>query len=257
MSKKIRILRNYMFITDTDSGKTEVWSPAHTLRYEVDTLGNVTFFKSDKNDPIGIVKGYNFTNAVDLNDLAFVDEPTFHDWLNSNTGFKTASGGSGAEVGATQQVGTFASLIAGDTIGDLAYVENSQGSKWLPGTYGGTYYPSGWYLWSGSAWESDKNAIAKALNNQNKAIKIVTNNYLITDADFTILADGSANTVTSTLPPTPIHGDIYNVKAIDTTFACDVSGNGLNIDGSPSNVALLLTDSLTFQYDSTYGWAII
>jgi len=47
--------------------------------------------------------------------------------------------------------------------GDLAYVKNSQGTKWLPFSSGGTYYPSGLYLYSGG-WVSDRNAISIQFN---------------------------------------------------------------------------------------------
>lgn len=49
---------------------------------------------------------------------------------------------------------------------DLAYVENSQGTSWLPTTLGGTYYPSGWYIYTGTAWVSDRNDIAAALSDK-------------------------------------------------------------------------------------------
>lgn len=51
----------------------------------------------------------------------------------------------------------------GDFPGQLAYVIDSEGTAWLPGTLGGTYYPKGHYVWTGSAWLADKNAVAKQL----------------------------------------------------------------------------------------------
>jgi len=50
---------------------------------------------------------------------------------------------------------------------DIAYVRSSQGTSWLPGTLGGTYFPAGAYIWDGAAWVSDRNAIASFLE-QNK-----------------------------------------------------------------------------------------
>jgi len=49
------------------------------------------------------------------------------------------------------------------TAGTLAYCFSSQGTKWLPGTLGGNYYPQGIYVSDGSAWVSDRNAIAEQL----------------------------------------------------------------------------------------------
>lgn len=39
--------------------------------------------------------------------------------------------------------------------GDFAFVFNSQGTKWLPGTIGGSYYPSGFYVFNGVSWQMD------------------------------------------------------------------------------------------------------
>lgn len=56
--------------------------------------------------------------------------------------------------------------IAAPEAGDIAKVKNSQGTKWLPGSLGGTYYPSGFYEYSGTQWEMDKTIeeIANQLN---------------------------------------------------------------------------------------------
>lgn len=63
-------------------------------------------------------------------------------------------------IGLTQKVPSFSDLVSGVLEGDLAYVENSEGTAWLPGTVGGSYYPKGWYVWNGTDWVSDRNAIA-------------------------------------------------------------------------------------------------
>ena len=69
----------------------------------------------------------------------------------------------GSSGGAYQVSDTFTTLINGTNIGDLAYINNSEGTRWLPGTLLGTYYPSGWYRWNGTNWVSDRNAIAEQL----------------------------------------------------------------------------------------------
>lgn len=62
-----------------------------------------------------------------------------------------------------QRVNVYADLQAGSYIGELAYVNNSSGTQWLPSTLGGTYRPRGWYLWNGTEWVSDRNNIANAI----------------------------------------------------------------------------------------------
>lgn len=72
-------------------------------------------------------------------------------------------GGLGSGINITQKVNQFNDLQDGSIDGDLAYVENSQGTQWLPNNLGGTYYPAGWYIWNGTDWVSDRNAIANQL----------------------------------------------------------------------------------------------
>lgn len=69
--------------------------------------------------------------------------------------------GTASEVG--QRAATYSALYPGINVGELAYVNQSQGTQWLPGTLGGTYYPQGWYLWTGSEWVSDRNSIVNQL----------------------------------------------------------------------------------------------
>lgn len=66
-------------------------------------------------------------------------------------------------------VDAFANLagIVDQNPGDVARVKNAQGIKWLPGTLGGTYYPSGFYEWDGAEWVMDDTLemVAEELDN--------------------------------------------------------------------------------------------
>lgn len=95
---------------------------------------------------------------VDSNNTPFTD---LSDLLRK--GVPIISFSTDAKIGLTQRVDTFGDLVSGTLEGDLAYVEDSQGTQWLPNTLGGTYYPAGWYVWNGVSWVSDRNAIAKQL----------------------------------------------------------------------------------------------
>lgn len=57
----------------------------------------------------------------------------------------------------------YSQLPDGKSVGNLAYANSSEGTYWLPGTVGGSYYPAGWYLWTGALWKSDRNSIANQL----------------------------------------------------------------------------------------------
>tara|TARA_R110000744_G_C19319150_1_gene557422 strand:- start:664 stop:1560 length:897 start_codon:yes stop_codon:yes gene_type:complete len=70
---------------------------------------------------------------------------------------------SGTSSSVGQRAANYSSLTEGSVVGELAYCNQSQGTQWLPYTLGGTYYPSGWYLWDGSVWISDRNNIVNQL----------------------------------------------------------------------------------------------
>lgn len=71
-------------------------------------------------------------------------------------------------------------LITGVKTGDFAYVFNSQGTAWLPGSLGGSYYPSGFYIYDGAVWKMDQTIrdIAQELANGSGAI-IYSNSWSI------------------------------------------------------------------------------
>ena len=69
-------------------------------------------------------------------------------------------GGLGNGIVITQQVLQFSNLEDGENLGDLSYVEESQGVSWNPFS---TYKPAGWYVWDGTEWISDRNAITNQL----------------------------------------------------------------------------------------------
>ena len=87
-----------------------------------------------------------------------------------------------------------------------------------------------------------------------KSIRTETSDYTIVSTDYKVLADASNNTVDILLPADPNHGQIFEVYCIDSTFTCTVKRNGKNINGSASDKVLTITESVTLQYDETYGW---
>src|SRR5690606_35461434 len=65
----------------------------------------------------------------------------------------SGSGGSGSGTGFSGVVNTYSDLPAPATsAGEFYYVQNSQGTSWLPGSLGGTYYPKGVYYSTGTDW---------------------------------------------------------------------------------------------------------
>ena len=113
------------------------------------------------------------------------EQETFVNFLQSSTRF-------------IQQITTsYSALREGDREGSLAYVENSEGTAWLPYNVGGTYYPKGWYIWDGAEWISSKSNVAAALDAaqntgsllQGDNISLLTNDsgYTSFDGDYASL----------------------------------------------------------------------
>jgi hypothetical protein len=99
--------------------------------------------------------------------------------------------------------------------------------------------------------------IADIYNSLTSSVRTETADYEMVAGDVTVLVDTTSGAVTLTLPATPSQAQTAIVKCIDATNTCTVARNGNNIDGAASDQTLTLNESLTLQYDSTFGWAII
>ena len=79
---------------------------------------------------------------------------------------KSVSGGGSGSQPFAFTADNYTALLAktGMVSGDVAYVSNSQGTQWLPGTVGGNYYANGIYLYTSGSWTSDRNAISYELH---------------------------------------------------------------------------------------------
>lgn len=144
--------------------------------------------------------------------------------LSDVINFNTASGGSGA---ITQTASSFSNFTAGTNVGDIAYAINSEGTKWLPFTLGGTYYPKGFYQWDGANWVSDRNGIAEALYNLDNAVK---NQVVIVK---------SASQLSGTLDSTKVY---FIDGQIDMgTTQIKVPQGGLTIEGHGYDISKLFS----------------
>lgn len=150
----------------------------------------------------------NSTFLVNLDQLSFAEileltpekgrvvyDTTFNVERTYN-GIEWVTGG-GGNIG--QRAVTYSDLNPGALVGEIAYVNQSQGTQWLPGTVGGTYYPSGWYLWTGEEWVSDRDGIVEQIQFNidgivDKADAIHTHTKAnitdFNDADYASQADG-------------------------------------------------------------------
>lgn len=109
-----------------------------------------------------------FTDLRDEQGGTFASVDLSLDYLSEFVGSFNLDGQSGqnpSEALFSTTADNYNALIVndGENVGDLAYAFNEQGTKWLPGGLGGTYYPQGVYVWDGFNWVSDRTAISEQL----------------------------------------------------------------------------------------------
>lgn len=73
--------------------------------------------------------------------------------------------GSGGGGGSILTVDFFTDLPNGVDNDSTAFVLYKQGTKWLPGSLGGTYYPAGWYIYRAGNWTSIEVPVDEELKN--------------------------------------------------------------------------------------------
>jgi hypothetical protein len=114
-----------------------------------------------------------------------------------NGSFKAVSGGSGGTGSTITVVSNYTALPNPTTVSlEFFYVSEYQGTKWMPGTIGGTYYPKGIYHSNGVTWsyiESPYQATQAEVNsgvNNDKYLTPLTLNSASKWADNLNLAKG-------------------------------------------------------------------
>lgn len=108
------------------------------------------------------------TNLQDGDVLIY--DTTTGKWIN---GAMSGGGGSSISVVANYSALPSASINSGK----FYWASNSQGTKWLPGSVGGTYYPNGLYYSNGTSWEyfeSPYQATQSEVNTGTNTDKFVT-----------------------------------------------------------------------------------
>ena len=96
-------------------------------------------------------------------------------------------------------------------VGDLAYVKDSEGTKWAPGSLFGTYYPAGVYVYDGVDWVSDRNAIVDQLE-KSRAISSVNDPTVTDDLSTGLHQVGQSWVNTNT-------GDVFAARSLSVGAA--------------------------------------
>ena len=172
------------------------------------------------------------------------------DFYTVNTGFffeVTNGSGDTGSIPANQFVANYSSLPDPTTVPYQIWIcENAEGTQWLPGSLGGTYYPEGGYVSNGTKWIYHKDNYQATQNEVN--IGTVTNKWL---SPFTFENASKWNTKENIL----VSGT--NIKTIngDTILGSGdliISGGGSsNLDGLTDVIITTPINGQTLSYDGT------
>ena len=172
------------------------------------------------------------------------------DFYTVNTGFffeVTNGSGDTGSIPANQFVANYSALPDPTTIPYQIWIcENAEGTQWLPGSLGGTYYPEGGYVSNGTKWIYHKDNYQATQNEVN--IGTVTNKWL---SPFTFENASKWNTKENIL----VSGT--NIKTIngDTILGSGdliISGGGSsNLDGLTDVIITTPINGQTLSYDGT------
>lgn len=85
-------------------------------------------------------------------------------------------------------------LVENPTLYDFYVVEEEQGTRWLPGSLGGTFYDKGIYYWNGTTWVFDNASLYKGLEDLIQAFNghthIKADIIDFNDSDYATAAQG-------------------------------------------------------------------
>jgi hypothetical protein len=141
----------------------------------------------------------------------------------------------------------------------LAYVENSQGTFWLPGGMGGNFYSKGVYMYNGANWDSSVDEIAKQLEeNTNDIMSLQTalTNHVndLANPHDTTIANLDDTTITN-----PLNGEIIKYSGgawINTAASIGVpTFNTINWNVTVDTLPITSTavDFLTIDFSNFNG----
>lgn len=136
-------------------------------------------------------------------------------------------------------VENFSSLpLPSASIGKFYWCSNSQGTKWLPGSLGGTFYNKGMYYSNGIAWEfinvpnqATQPEVDTGSNNDKFVTPLTLKNSPVNDATQSALSgkENLTNKVTSITGAVGTYPDTPTVKNYVDTFVVPLVSTGTSI----------------------------
>ena len=153
---KIYKKNNYIIITGPDIISEFPITNIYVDKQEL-TNEYYIYFNSVTSKCVAIV---SVPNILKENDTPYTQEE-WETFYTVNTGFffNVGGGGDTGSIPADQFVDTYSDLPDPTTvIYQIWIVKNSEGTSWLPGSLGGTYYPEGGYASDGIKWVYHKDS---------------------------------------------------------------------------------------------------
>ena len=226
---KLEIKGNFLKITDNINNNNRLLIRGIT-KYDFKNNDTILLLKTEQGTN-QVTNKYKVSVLVDETDTPFASLVALETFLSDNLGFSNG-GGNGTGVTISQQAINYSAFVAGDNVGDLAYAEQSEGTSWLPGSLGGTYYPSGLYLWDGVNWVSSRDAIS----NQLELSKL--------DNRIHIRQDNAISILGGTIDPTK---EYFLDGIIDMgSTSIEIPSGGINLKGYDFNVSGLVSSESNY-----------
>ena len=155
------------------------------------------------------------------------------DWLRDNFFYK---GGLSEYTGEFANYTDLTTTLPAGVSGRFAYVLASEGTKWLPGSLGGTFYGAGWYYDTGSAWSNKNDEIFEGLSETIPSNVVASSTQTLSGGSNNVIIDTSGVIISMNASPTS--GDEVRINN-DSGGNITLNGNGNNIYDSATQV---LTD---------------
>jgi len=121
--------------------------------------------------------------------------------------------------------------------GETAYVINSEGTAWLPGSLGGSFRSKGVYYYNGTEWISDKSEIAEQLSIN---IEDIDNIELVNISQDTLISN---NTTQIGINTTDIGTNATNIGTNSTNIGTNVTNISTNANDISDNTDDILANA--------------
>lgn len=181
MNIRLYVRGTYFFLEKEDSPENPSWDHKYkVLVGPLDKTGNKFLIDSPRIDR----KEIDFSNIRKEDGSPYASVTEFTEFYEKETGFSVGSSDSDPIDPINYRAEKFSDIPTVATnpkLNELAYVRISEGTKWLPGSMGGTFRASGIYFYDGTNWVSDRTDISNSL----EKVQVQTGTIDFIDTQYT------------------------------------------------------------------------